>query len=141
MSEIEIKREEGAHCFAVTQRNAQLLVASNDKAVQEVLSRILSLLGYEVTAAENGLEAATHFFTVAYDLVLTDLQMPLMNGWELSRLVKERSPTTPVIVVTGFCDDAHWEKMAMNTVDAIVTKPFKVKEIDKTIQNLLSGAA
>ncbi|MCU0596878.1 MAG: response regulator, partial [Desulfobacterota bacterium] len=88
----------------------------------------------------NGLEAGTLFLTGSYDLVITDLHMPLMNGWQLSRLIKERSPLTPVIVITGFRDDRDWEEMNMNWVDAIVMKPFKVKEFGRTIQSLLRVA-
>jgi DNA-binding response OmpR family regulator len=116
------------------------LLADDDPSVQEVLSRILSFLGYEVSVASNGLEAGTLFLTGSYDLVITDLQMPLVNGWQLSRLIKERSPSTPVIVITGFRDDRHWEEINMNWVDAIVMKPFKAKEISRTIQSLLRAA-
>ena len=62
-----------------------------------------------------------------------------INGWELSRLVKEQSPKTPVIVITGFCDDKHREKLNTNSVDAIIQKPFKAEEIEKTVQRLLNS--
>jgi CheY-like chemotaxis protein len=100
---------------------------------------MLSLMGYDVTLADNGLEAMALFVTGAYDLVISDFQMPLMNGWELSRLVKDQSPGTPVIVVTGLCDDKDWEKLKVNGVDAIILKPFKLKEIDQTVKRLLNS--
>jgi two-component system, autoinducer 1 sensor kinase/phosphatase LuxN len=97
-------------------------VVDDNRAVHEVLPRMLSFLGYEVTLAGNGIEAGTLFLTGSYDLVITDLQMPLMNGWELSRLIKERSPNTPVMVVSGACGDfasrtvpeGDWRKMPGN---------------------------
>lgn len=141
MSNSGIVRGKNAVNCALVRRDAKLLLADDDPSVREVLSRILSFLGYEVSVASNGLEAGTLFLTGSYDLVITDLRMPLMNGWQLSRLIKERSPTTPVIVITGFRDDRCWDEMNMNWVDAIVMKPFKVKEIGSTIQSVLRGAS
>jgi len=65
--------------------------------------------------------------------------MPLMNGWEMSRLIKERSPKTPVIVVTGFCEDKQWKKVDKSCVDAIIPKPFKLEEFGSAVQRLLNS--
>jgi CheY-like chemotaxis protein len=139
MLEQEIATEKSAHTIPALGRKRQLLVVDDNKAVQDVLSRMLAFLGYNVTVAGNGLEGGTLFLTGSYDLVVTDLQMPLMNGWELSRLVKERSPKTPVVLVTGSYDEKHWEEMRTNFVDAIIPKPFRVKEIQETIKRLLNS--
>lgn len=141
MLQHEIVMEKAPHPIPALDRKKQLLVVDDNQAVQQVLSRMLSFLGYDVTLAGNGIEAGTLFLTGSYDLVITDLQMPLMNGWELSRLIKERSPNTPVMVVSGACDGTHWEKTNMRCVDAIILKPFKLKEIESTIQRLLHNGA
>jgi CheY-like chemotaxis protein len=135
----EIVMEKTPQPIPALESKRQLLVVDDNRAVQEVLSRLLSFLGYEVTLASNGIEAGTLFLTGSYDLVITDLQMPLMNGWELSRLIKERSPNTPVMVVSGAYDETHWEKMNMPYVDAIILKPFKLKEIEGTVTRLLNS--
>jgi two-component system copper resistance phosphate regulon response regulator CusR len=121
------------------QRTRQLLVVDDSESIQNLLSRALAFMGYDVTLAGNGLEAASLFLTGSYDLVMTDFQMPLMNGWELSRIVKEQSPSTPVIVITGLCDDKLWEKLNTNCVDAIILKPFKLEEIGQTVRRLLNS--
>jgi CheY-like chemotaxis protein len=139
MLEPEVMTGKAPHPIPALGRKRQLLVVDDNHAVQEVLSKMLSFLGYDVTLAGNGIEAGTLFLTGSYDLVITDLQMPLMNGWELSQLIKERSPNTPVMVVSGACDQMYWEKMNMRYVDAIVLKPFKLKEIEKTVERLLSN--
>jgi len=122
------------------QKKRQLLVADDDKAIQKILSRTLSYMGHDVTLAGNGLEASTLFLTASYDLVVTDFQMPLMNGLELSRLVKEQSPNTPVIVITAFCGETSREELT-KCADALIPKPFKLQEIQKTVQSLLNSAA
>jgi CheY-like chemotaxis protein len=137
MSGAEIAVEKDSQTIPALGKKGQLLVADDDKDMQKLLSKALSFMGYNVTLAGNGLEASTLFLTGSYDLVMTDFQMPLMNGWELSRLVKEQSPKTPVIVITGFCDAKHSEKLITNCVDAVILKPFKLKEIQETVQRLL----
>jgi CheY-like chemotaxis protein len=139
MLEPEIVMEQGPQSIPGLREKRRLLVVDDSQAIQKVLSTILSLKGYDVTLAGNGLEASTLFLTGSYDLVVTDFEMPLMNGWEFSRLVKKQSPSTPVIVVTGSCDDEHWEKLKENRVDAIIPKPFKLEEIEGTVRKLLNS--
>jgi CheY-like chemotaxis protein len=141
MSDREIMMEKDPHTVPALPKKRRLLVADDDQGIQKVMSRILSVMGYDVALAGNGLEAMALFLTGSYDLVMTDFQMPLMNGWELSRLVKEQSPNTPVIVVTGCCDDIQCEKLNTNGVDAIIPKPFKLEEIGQTVQRLLNSGA
>ena len=138
MLQNEIMMERGPKPIPALGKKRQLLVVDDNEAVRDVLSRMLSFLGYDVTLAGNGLEAGTLFLTGSYDLVITDLQMPLMNGWELSRIIKQRSPNTPVMVVSGSCDEAHWEKTNMRCVDAIILKPFKLNDIEGTVRRLLN---
>jgi len=141
MLESEIAIGKGPHTIPALSRTWKLLVVDDDRSIQTVLSRALSLTGYDVNLARNGLEAMSLFLEGSYDLVITDLEMPFLTGLELSRLIKERSPETPVIVVTGSYDDNHWDKLKMNGVDAIIPKPFKLKEIGKTVQGLLNSGA
>lgn len=68
-----------------------MLVIDDNMTVQDVLSRSLSSLGHNVTLAGNGLIGETLFLISPHDLVIVNVQMPLMNIWELSRVLKERS--------------------------------------------------
>jgi two-component system capsular synthesis sensor histidine kinase RcsC len=139
MLETDMVMEKSLQPIPALGRKRQVLVADDNDAVRDILSRTLSFWGYDVTPAANGLEAGTLFLTGAYDLVITDLQMPLMNGWELARLIKERSPNTPVMVVSGASDQMHWEKTKIRCVDAIILKPFRLKEIEGTVRRLLNS--
>jgi CheY-like chemotaxis protein len=138
MQECEVVMGKGLHAIPTSGTKGQVLVVDDDEAIRSLLSRTLSFIGYDVSHAGNGLEASTLFFTGSYDLVVTDFEMPLMNGWELARLVKEQSPHTPVIVITGTRDDKHWEKLNTRYVDAIIPKPFRLKEIQETVHTLLN---
>lgn len=139
MLQTEIVREKAPHPIPTLGRNGKVLVVDDSRSVREILAKTLSFWGYDVTLAGNGIEAGRLFFTGSYDLVITDLEMPLLNGWELSRLIKQRSPNTPVMVVSGAFDETHWEKMDKGFVDAIVLKPFKLKEMEGTVRRLLNN--
>jgi CheY-like chemotaxis protein len=139
MLELETLVEKTPCAIPIRERKKQVLVVDDNRALQNVLSRMISCLGYDVTVAGNGLEGGTLFLTGCYDLVITDLDMPLMNGWELSRIVKERAPRTPVIVVTGSGEARHQEKAQMNCVDALIPKPFRLQDLQSAIQRLLIG--
>jgi CheY-like chemotaxis protein len=72
----------------------RILVAEDNKTIQDVVSRILDFMGFEVALARNGVEALSLFLENSFDLVLTDLEMPIMDGWSLTHCIKERSPNT-----------------------------------------------
>ena len=137
MQECKIVMGKGPQAVPVPQQKGQLLVVDDDKAIRLLLSRMLSFMGYDVSLAGNGLQASTTFLTGCYDLVITDFEMPLMSGLELARLVKEHSPHTPVVVITGTCDDKDWKKLNTSRVDAVIPKPFKLEEITNAVRSLL----
>ena len=139
MLEPEIVMEKSPHPIPTLGRERQLLVVENNEVVKDVLSRMLSFLGYRVTLADNGLEGGTLFLGGSYDLVITGLEVPLMNGRELSRFVKKQSPNTPVIVITELREDKRWEMLNTKFVDAVIPKPFRLNEIEKTVQRLLNS--
>jgi DNA-binding response OmpR family regulator len=139
MLQPEIVIELGPQPIPALAKKTQVLVIDDDKAVRETLSRMLVSLGYKVTLAGNGFQGGVLFLTRSYDLAIIDLEVPQMNVWELSSILKERSPKTPVIVVTRFSEDKHWEKADMNCVDAIILKPFLMNEIGKTVRRFLNN--
>ena len=84
---------------------------------------------------EEGLRQA---LSENFDLVITDLAMDKLNGLELARKVKGRSPSTPVAVITGW-DSISREEIKESGVNAVWSKPFKIKQILEQIKTLLSG--
>jgi len=64
----------------------RILVAEDNKAIRDVVTWFLEFLGFEVALAGNGIEALAVFLESTFDLVLTDLEMPIMDGWNLARL-------------------------------------------------------
>jgi CheY-like chemotaxis protein len=131
--------EKGPHRIPGLASKRQVLVINDNKTVREALSRMIVSLDYNVTLAGNGFQGGILFLTRSYDLAIIDLDVPQMNVWELARIFKEHSPNIPVIVASGLAEDMHWEKAGMSCVDAIIPKPFMLKEIEGTVRRLLNN--
>ena len=114
----------------------RILVAEDNKNIQRVVFRILDFMGFEVAFAANGVEALSLFLRKSFDLVLTDLEMPVMDGWSLTHCIKERSPNTPVVLMTG-ADREIVLKMKSAPIDSVIFKPFLLDDFQSTVQRVL----
>jgi CheY-like chemotaxis protein len=140
MLDHEIVMEKSPQTIPTSCKSRRILVADDERAIQLLLSQALSYMGYDVTLAGNGLEALTQFQGSSFDLVLTDWHMPLMDGGRLSRFVKEQSPSTPVIMMTGGTGRSQdWEDLNTNFIDSILLKPFRLEELEDTIRKMLGN--
>jgi CheY-like chemotaxis protein len=116
----------------------RILLADDNKTIRDMVSSFLKFLGYEVTLACNGIEALAAFLEHSFDLVLTDLEMPFMDGLRLAGHIKEKSSDTPVILLTGADSGTVLEKMEKGPVDSVIFKPFRMKDLQRTIQGALA---
>lgn len=118
----------------------RILVVDDERQITRVLRTSLQSSGYEVTIANNGLEAFDLFRTVSPDLVITDLAMPEMGGIELTRAIR-RMADTPIIVLSV----REHETMKVAALDEgandYVTKPFSMPELLARVRANLRKAA
>jgi len=115
---------------------ANVLVVDDDEKIQEVLKSMLSAGGHNAQTASSGEEALEHVGTTDFDLVLTDLAMPTMTGWEVAEKIKQIKPRTIVGIVTGFGAYPDEQKMRAHGVDLHIGKPMRLHEL----QNMVSQA-
>jgi len=115
----------------------KILVVDDEQSLQEVLSIMLKRAGYAVTAVSDGEEAIEQLQKEIFDLVITDLRMPKVDGMEVLRAVKSASPETVVLIITAFATaDSAVEAMKQGAYDYL-TKPFQVDEVQLIIRNAL----
>jgi twitching motility two-component system response regulator PilH len=118
----------------------KVLVVDESAMVLEMVSAHLKQNGIEVLEAHDGSEAVEQLKTVTPDLVVTDVVMPKMNGYELCRWIKNNASTkdVPVIMCTTKSEefDKYWGMK--QGADAYLTKPYHPPELIKTIKQLLS---
>lgn len=115
----------------------KILIVDDEKAIRDVLSDTLSFLGYEVTVANNGHEGFSLFLNNSFGLVFTDMHMPGMDGWSLAHHIKDKSPDTPVVLITGSEKETVMKKLKGSFVDTVLFKPACLEDIQKTVQGFL----
>ena len=111
----------------------KVLVVDDDPVVGKSFNRVLSQdKGYVVITAHNAAEALERMREQEYDLVVTDIKMPGMDGVELAEEVRARRPWTPVVIVTGYGSLANEQRAHAAGVAAFVRKPLSPEMIEET---------
>ena len=111
----------------------KILVADDDKNMRFLLSYFLTTEGFEVVTATDGEEAWKIFLEDVYDLVITDFQMPGINGLRLAANIKERRPGTTVILMSGFDLEQIQDTSESQNIDHFLPKPFKGNEMREIV--------
>lgn len=114
-----------------------ILVVDDDPLVRGSLREMLTLSGYSVTAAANGKEALEVLKAYTTDVILTDIKMPEMDGLELLRQVKNISPDTHVILITGYASIDNAVKAMKEGAYDYITKPIVDSEIQILIERII----
>jgi len=115
----------------------RILLVDDDAAVRQTLAALLRASGQEVIEADSGPAALSWLETTAVDLVLTDLGMPQVTGWEVARAAKSRRPDLPVVLLTGWGDQTEAEVSTDAGVDRVLTKPVPRTTMLAVIAELL----
>jgi CheY-like chemotaxis protein len=126
--------EEAMTDYASTPR--RLLVIEDDPIYRTAMMYLLHRLGHMADVAENGFAGLALLGQQAVDLVLTDLLMPGLTGWDVARLAKTMHPRLPVVLVTGAADTIAPDQPERTWVDAILGKPFGVAAMQTVIGTL-----
>jgi len=114
-----------------------ILVVDDEENAREGLSKILSNEGYKVEVASDGKEAIDRLKKLSFDLVITDMRMPQMDGFEVLREIKKMDDNIGVIMITAFGEvDSYFEAMNLGAFEYI-NKPVKVDELKRVISKVL----
>lgn len=118
-----------------------ILFVDDEEAITQIETMTLELIGYNVTPANSG-AAALEIFGLhpdAFDLVITDLAMPVMNGTELVRELLKIRNTLPVILCTGYHLDHDAAECREPGVRACLVKPVSRRQLAETVRRVLDG--
>lgn len=119
-------------------RPRRILIADDNKAIRDIVSWFLEFTGYEVALAIDGIEALAVFLKSPFDLVLTDYEMPAMDGLSLAGHIKAKSPNTPVILLTGTDKKHVLKRVSKGLVDSVIFKPFLLENLEKAVLGVLT---
>ncbi len=118
-------------------RTNHILIVDDNPHMSSLLSDILDFFDYKAVGARDGEEALRTLGDRSFDMVITDLRMPKMNGMDLLRTLKEKFPQLPVVVITGFGTDTSRSDAFAAHADGFLAKPFKVDQIKELLKKLL----
>jgi two-component system, cell cycle response regulator CpdR len=117
---------------------ARILIAEDDEPVRGFVKRALEMDGHEVVAECDGAAALERLTDEdgAFDLLLSDIRMPMMDGIELALSASRDFPGLPILLMTGYADQRERARELDAIVRDVITKPFSLKEIRETVERL-----
>jgi two-component system OmpR family response regulator len=120
---------------------AQLVMIIDDEAgVRELLSDALKLAGFETTTASDAMVAQTALRTIKPDLLIVDINMPLMDGFEFIERIRSNGDNTPALMLSARGDQADVTRGLTLGADDYVTKPFGLEELVLRVRAILRRA-
>jgi CheY-like chemotaxis protein len=120
-------------------RSAKLLVIDDEVDILDLVSDILVENGYDVVTAKNGPDGIKSYGERPADLLLCDLGMREMSGWEVVAALRAKNPQLAVILLTGWGATLPDEKVREYRVDAVLAKPFEMNKLLQTVAHVLDG--
>jgi two-component system, cell cycle response regulator CpdR len=119
---------------------AHILLAEDDEAMRQFLTMALERAGHMVTSRNDGLQAlAALDGSESFDLLLTDIVMPGMDGIELAQQAAKKRPSMKVMFITGFAAVAMGERHNAPADARVLSKPFHLNDLVKQVESLLTA--
>jgi CheY-like chemotaxis protein len=101
---------------------------------------VLSTGGHTVEICTDAESALAKFDAGAWDLVITDLKLPRMNGFDLATAIKSRRPAQLVMLITGHAEMIQWETEQVSKIDLLLEKPFSLQQLQDAIEKMFPTA-
>ena len=116
---------------------SRILIVDDDPVILKLVSKMAARLGYQPTVAEDGVDALYHLNRTHYDLVLTDYDMPLIDGYQLADQIKEKHFDTRVVIMTGSCEPDVLDMLdGSGIVDGVLLKPFSLETMKEKLERV-----
>ncbi len=127
--------------LAGAERRSRILVVDDEEDVRVLVARLLGAVGHEVESAADGAEALAKIGQQRPDLIVLDLLLPGVDGWEVLRQLQREPDPPPVVILTGRGDFATLTRGVRAGASAYVIKPFRFHELVATCQRVLLAVA
>jgi PAS domain S-box-containing protein len=117
-------------------RDLRVLVVDDEEEIVDLLSTMLESAGHQPTGVLSGPAATAHLEAREFDVVITDLGMPEMSGWEVASAAKRMHPEAAVILLTGWGAEYEGKDLSASGVDAVLSKPFRFEQLATVLSRL-----
>ena len=124
--------------------NCEILIADDERDVRDILRRMLEGIGCNVSLAADGREALRQLREREFDLVISDMLMPEVDGLELILYLRREKPDVKIVAMSGGCNELYLTSARQLGAMRIIEKPFTMQEVITTVSGLLEhrrGAA
>jgi CheY-like chemotaxis protein len=126
----------------------KILIADDNPINLDLATRLLNKKGHEVTTAENGKEAVDLFLQGSFDVILMDLEMPVIGGIEAARQIRAKEKAlsvetpayTPIIAMTAHDQETERTACLVIGMDGFISKPIDIKTIHQTIHDIIQDS-
>lgn len=115
----------------------KVLIVDDEAVTRELLSTVLSAEGHICTTAEDGADALDAAGKNNFDAVITDIVMPRIDGITLTRELRKRHSSLPIMVITGFSDEHYYEESIHAGATDFINKPFSIAELTARFHKLM----
>jgi CheY-like chemotaxis protein len=126
------------------QKTKMVLLIDDDETVGQTIKTMLTVSGYEVVLVDNGIDALQNFDSNKIGLVISDLFMPGMSGWEVIAELRKKSPTVPIFIFTGYMDELiydHRDRVKELGINEILLKPIRMKQLVEKVAPYLNAVS
>jgi HD-like signal output (HDOD) protein/CheY-like chemotaxis protein len=120
-------------------QTASVLIVDDDASMRDVLARVVARCGHPSLCAADGLEALQLLKAHSVSLVITDMSMPRLSGFDLLQMLRAESPNLPVVLISGVADSTDVLAAFELGVSRFVRKPFRARDMIQVVQTVLAG--
>ena len=138
-AKVEDTKTPTAESVTVKSEKSRILVIDDNPEIAQLIQDILKNEGHSVDPFPNGEEGINAFKSKKYDLVISDLGLPTISGWDVAKMIKEISPQTPFLLVTGWGVQINDEDLIRYKIDFIITKPFDMLKLVEIVNQALAS--
>lgn len=110
-------------------KTLKILAVDDETQIADLIQLMLKEVGYDVLSCSDSERAINIIKNEDFDIVLTDLGMPGISGWEIAKAVKKKDRNIPVVLMTGRGADYEGKDLSDRCVDEVIPKPFRLKNI------------
>ncbi len=115
-----------------------ILLVDDDADLLNIMSQVITKLGYNPISASDGLEAISQFEKYAPDLVFMDVKMPVLDGYDAFFAIRAKAPNANIIMMTGFADHARWKEVKSACAIYLLEKPWSTEFLSELIRRHVS---
>lgn len=114
-----------------------ILIAEDDRNIAKLIKEIIERKGNTAVVTVDGDEAYKVFSSIKFDLIITDLKMPKVDGMSLIKMVREKNKKVPIIIITGYGSEKNRALAKSYGVNKILSKPCSIMDISQAIDSIL----